>query len=283
MTFFNIKLLLFFLVAQQLAHAAENNTFSSIDKKYTDFYQVFYKQKNEEDKNTIQRYKAQWKKEKDKKQRIYDYLGLIDFELSMNDVALAEASLQEMPAGLKYFTAEQKQIYDLIRAKIFFVKNDYASVILLLKSSAFDENQVYFNMTSALYLKSLVALNLKFEAINYFERYSNLLITILNWDDYNSLAVEISSFLIDLQQNEKAFVYLKKPLLYFPLYHSGNMAMQLLTKIECSGNTIGEQFHNKKNSSILDDQIFNRIAFNEYAKNFVLAMVDIDEANLIPL
>lgn len=285
--FLSIKTLFLVLLFQQLAFAkyqlpSSKDILTLSDKKYQNFYQVFYEQKSKDEKNLISQYRTSWKKFKTKQERIYAYLGLIEYELNVKEVLLAEEDLKNMPAGLKFFTKEQSTIYNLIRARFYFAKKDYARCIILLKNDAYDKKHVYYDMISILYMNSLIKLNLKFEAMDYFEKNSRQFEAYLNWDDYNKLTVDISSFLIDFGYMEKALTYLNRPLLYFPLYHSGVLAMNLLSKIECSDYAIGEQFHTDKNKKLLSSQIFNRTAFNDYAKNFVLALANINEKKIIP-
>lgn len=163
-------LIIFFIILfsphTSYAEKLESHEVILINRNYKNFYQDFSSEKTQEENNLFSKYSSQWRKAKDRKQRAYNYLGLIEFELTRKNIDSALKLLKKMPPGLKYFTLEQKNIYDILRAQLFFEKKDYARTVLILKNLSSDAKNIYFNKTSVLYMKSLINLDLKFEAID---------------------------------------------------------------------------------------------------------------------
>jgi soluble lytic murein transglycosylase len=283
--FLNIKSLIVFismaklnyLSASELVNLSSVNQESYIDKKYAHFYQEYFKQKKLEDDEFLAKLKRNWHQEKFKEQKKFDYLGLINFEI--NNKNLSEDKLfNNSDKIFNIFSEDQKLIYLILKSEYYFSVRDYSKVVLILKPFVYEKENKFFEKIGPLYIKSLIELKLKFEACNFFSKYYENLQKIINWEEFNEISVKIAEFLVKNNMQLLAESYLKKPLLYFPLYESSIKAYALASEMECSQNKLYlYQNLNRLNYYISDEIIFNRISNNKYSREFILASHNIDE------
>ncbi|MGY3804094.1 lytic transglycosylase domain-containing protein [Pigmentibacter ruber] len=286
-SFFNIFYPLAIAIAGCLSsipeiYGLESSNSEVIGKKYITFYQDFLRNKKQEEIKHLDEIKKQIGKEKNGQEKIFLLLGLLNNagDILQDDyVEFARKSIQQSKIKM---TDIQNHLYRIYYANYLYLKKDYAGAILLLKPIAKQNKLVVFQMIAPLYLDALLDAGLKAEAIDYYKSYGNIIEQYTNWEKMNEVLVKLSQASLFFSQFNQALAFLKKPLLFYPLEKSGRDAMDIVSKIECSGGSLGSLYFREENLQYLSKEVYKRIGKQPDSRNYILALVGINPFNPVP-
>lgn len=177
----------------------------------------------------------------------------------------------------------QTEIFQFLFAKYLSQKNDYSGAILILKSVSEKPSSILFSISAPLYIDSLLNAGLKFEALNFYGKFGKVIEQNMDWEKLNDLLVKLSAVALSFNNQNLALSFLKKPLLFYPLEQSGRDAMDILSKVECSGGSLGSLYFREENMQYLSREVYKRIGKQEDSRNFILSLVGINPDKPVPL
>lgn len=263
-------------------YALENSNSEVMGKKYITFYQDFLKNKKQLEIKRLEDIKKQIVKEKKIEEKTYLLLGLFNYANESLQDEYSEFALKNLKSVKAKMNELQAQLYKIYYANYLYLKKDYSGAILLLKPLAKQNKSVVFQLIAPLYLDSLLDLGLKAEALDYFKSYGNVVEQYTNWEKMNEVLVKLSQAAMFFNQFNQALVFLKKPLLFYPLEKSGRDAMDILSKVECSGGSVGSLYFREENLQYLSKEVYKRIGKQPDSRNYILALVGINPFNPVP-
>ncbi len=267
----------------QKSFAGESINSEIMGKKYITFYQDFLKFKDQQEVKNLEDIKKEALKEKMIEDRIYLYLGLLSVAVDSDEKNYAEFAIKYLKTQRRRMKGIQFDIFKLYFAKFLYKNNDYSGSILLLKSISSKQNSVIFPIVSPLYLESLLDLGLKAEALEYYKINASVIEQNVNLEKLNELLIKLSNAAIFFNKANLALSFLKKPLLFYPQEKSGRDAMDILSKIECAGGSIGSLYFRDENMQYLSREVYKRIGQQPDSRNYILALVGINPFNPLPI
>ena len=266
----------------QKSFAGESSNSEIMGKKYITFYEDFLKYKDQQNFKSLEDIKKQALKEKKSEDRIFTYLGLLDVAVEYDESEYAEFAIKYLKSQKKKMNETQQDIFKINYAKFLYKKTDYSGSILLLKPISTKQKSIVFPITAPLYLDSLLNLGLKAEALEFYRLNSSVIEQNMNWEKLNDLLVKLSNAALFFNKPNLALSFLKKPLLFYPQEKSSRDAMDILSKIECAGGSIGSLYFRDENMQYLSREVYKRIGKQPDSRNYILALVGINPFNPIP-
>jgi soluble lytic murein transglycosylase-like protein len=266
----------------QKSFAGETSNSEIMGKKYITFYQDFLKYKDQQEIKSLEDIKKQALKEKKNGDLIYLYLGLLNVALESDEKNYAEFAIKYLKTHKKKMNEIQLDIFKIYFAKFLYKNKDYSGSILLLKLISTKQKSILFPIAAPLYLDSLLDLGLKAEALDFYKINRAVIEQNTNWEKLNELFVKLSNAALFFNKPNLALLFLKKPLLFYPQEKSGREAMDILSKIECAGGSIGSLYFRDENMQYLSKEVYKRIGKQSDSRNYILALVGIDPLNPIP-
>ncbi|APJ03356.1 hypothetical protein AXG55_05325 [Silvanigrella aquatica] len=267
----------------QKSFASESTNSEIMGKKYITFYQDFLKYKHEQSIKNLEEIKVEGIKEKKIEDKIYIFLGLLNMAVDNDLNDYANIAIKNLKSIKNKMSDSQSEIYKLYYAKYLNKIQDDAGAILLLKPLIAKQQSNLNSLAAPLYLDSLLDAGLKSEALQFYNTHSSIIDQNLNWEKLNEILVKLSSAAMSFNQPNLALTFLKKPLLFYPLEKSGREAMSILSKIECSGGSIGSLYFREENMQYLSREVYKRIGKQPDSRNYILALVGINPHKPVPL
>lgn len=267
----------------QKSFAGESSNSEIMGKKYITFYQDFLKHKDQQDVESLEDIKKQALKETRKEERIYLLLGLLNAAIESDEKEYADFAIKNLKIKKKKMNELQLDIFKIYFAKFLYKNKDYSGSVLLLKSISTKQKSIIFPIAAPLYLDSMLNLGLKAASLEFYTTNSSIIEQSMNWEKLNELLVKLSSAALFLNHPNIALSFLKKPLLFYPLEKSGRDAMDILSKIECAGGSIGSLYFRDENMQYLSREVYKRIGKQPDSRNYILALVGVNPLNPVPL
>lgn len=265
------------------SYAVENRNSEIMGKKYLNFYQDFLKNKKQEGIKNLDDIKKKAENTKVLQVKIYILLGLLTSAVEATEEDYAKYAISHLKPVMAKMTELQKQLYRVYYARFLYLKKDYSGTVLLLKPLAKQNKLEIFQIIAPLYLDALLDLGLKAEALDYYKLHGSIVEQYTNWEKMNEVLVKLSEAAMSFKQFNYALTLLKKPLLYYPLEKSGREAMDILSKVECSGGSLGSLYFREENLQYLSKEVYKRIGKQPDSRNYILALVGINPFNPIPI
>ena len=266
----------------QKSFAGESTNSEIMGKKYITFYQDFLKQKIQQELKSLEEIKKQAMKEKTIEDQIYSYLGLLNVAVDADEKSYIDIAIKYLKPKKAKMNEMQSNLFRIYYGEYLYKLKDYSGTILLLKSLSSKKNTITFPLIAPLYLDALLDSGLKAEAIEYYRVHSSIIDQNTNWEKLNDVLVKLAQAAMFFNQPNLTLSFLKKPLLFYPLEKSGREAMSILSKIECSGGSLGSLYFREENLQYLSREVYKRIGKQADSRNYILALVGINPFNPIP-
>ena len=262
--------------------AGESTNSEIMGKKYITFYEDFLKQKDLQVVKNLESIKKQALKEKKGEEQIFSFLGLLNVAVDSEQKEFADFAIKKLIPQKSKMSELQSSLYRTYYAEYLYKLKDYSGAVLLLRPISGKISLITFPLIAPLYLDALLDSGLKAEAMEYYRIHSKVIEQNTNWEKLNEVLVKLSQSAMFFNQPNLALSFLKKPLLFYPLEKSGREAMDILSKIECSGSSLGSLYFREENLQYLSREVYKRIGKQPDSRNYILALVGINPFNPIP-
>lgn len=253
-----------------------------MDKKYITFYQDFLNNKDSQKNVELEEIKKHAQNEKIIENKIFYFLGLLRLAVESEKTNYSEFAINYLKSKKSIMTKFQSDLFKMYHAKFLYNKKDYAGSYLLLKPLTYNQKSSLFPLISNIYLDSMLNLNLNGESLDFYTFNSNIIEQNTNWEKLNEIYVKLSNAALYFNKPNLALSFLKKPLLFYPQEKSSIEAMDILSKIECAGGSLGSLYLRDENMQYLSKEVYKRIGKHPDSRNYILALVGIDPLNPTP-